>query len=400
MIWTTWSSRGIQVLSVLLFITGLLTHQFLIVTTAIFLLSGLILSHYLATQAFRNLRIHTDPSHAILEIGEEIDLSLTIANPLKIAAGVIQLRQGIPYGLSCKENFIRTEFSLAQRQQARVRMTVQGKFRGRWVFAPMDFYQTDVLGWAQMTVQKTASIMVTVWPQRVGLPENFWKSARRLGEMKGQWWDEPDPSLYRGIRSYQPGDSWRSVHPYASMRMNELMVKEVDFTRAFQVEVICHPITNLESWYGIDRDQAEDCFTLAASAIESALNQDYACGLTISCPLPGFSHGTSMAPGTGPAVLADYLTDLAWAIPSGFLSANLEGLMNQIIMRHGLPSLVIVVSPLWDSRVNPFLQQLANQGSVTGWLTTSESRADYDLDIIWRWKKGREIYAEYMARVI
>ncbi len=399
MIWTTWSSRGIQVLSGILLVTGILSRDFPVVVTAIFLLAALVLSHYLAAQAFRNLTISTDPSHATVEVGEEISLSVTLANPLNVAAGFIQLRQDIPQGLS-GESPVHAEFSLGQRQMARVSITVRASARGRWIFAPMDFYQIDVLGWAQMTVQKTAPIMVTVWPRRVALPANLWKAARRVGELKGQWWDEPDPALYRGIRPYQPGDSLRSVHPHASMRMKEIMVKESDYTRSYVVEVICHPISNLQSWYGVDREEAEDCFTLAATAVESALAQDFACGLTLSCPIPGFGHGVSFAPSSGSAVLADYLTDLAWAIPAGLLSSNLEALMNQIILRHTLPGLLIVVSPIWDSTINPYLQRLSDQGYVIGWLTTSESRADFDLDMRWHWKKGREIYAEYMARVI
>lgn len=264
----------------------------------------------------------------------------------------------------------------------------------------MDFYQTDVLGWVQMTIQKTSPITVTVWPQRIAVPPGFWKSARRLGDIKGWWWDEPDPSLYRGIRPYQPGDSFRAVHPHASMRMGEVMVKETDYTRSFHVEVICHPVSSLQSWYGVDREAAEECFILAASAVESALNQGFACGLTISCPLPGFGHGVSLPPITGSMAVADYLTDLAWAIPTGLLSSNLEELMNQMISRHALPGLVIVVSPIWDSTINPYLQQLSDQGYVIGWLTTSEGRMDFDLDMRWRWKKGREIYAEYMARIV
>ncbi|SMC03077.1 Uncharacterized conserved protein, DUF58 family, contains vWF domain [Sulfobacillus thermosulfidooxidans DSM 9293] len=401
MIWTTWSSRGIQIIAVILFLTGVLTQEFLIVTTAIFILVALFLANYMALQAFSHLQISSDRQHIIVESGETFHWSAVIANPLNIAAGRIQLRQDIPSGFSQSAPELKTEFVLGPHQQARVDMMLVSENRGRWIFPPLDLYQTDLLGWTDIATQKASPVMVTVWPKRIILPADFWRSARAMGDIKGQRWDEPDPSLYIGIRRYQPGDPLKWVHPYASMRMRELMIKEIDHTRSFHVEVICHPLSQLQSWYGIDREAVEDCFVLAASAVESALNQDFACGLTISCPLPGYGHGVSLPPVTGHSVVAEYLTNLAWAIPSGSLSSNLEMLMNQIILRNERPGLIVVVSPLWDPVLSPYLRLLAEQGYVIGWLTTSaEAHCDDDVDIRWQWKKGREIYAQYMARVI
>ncbi len=400
MIWTTWSSRTIEAVAVILVLAGLVMRNFILAVTGFFIVFALWLGYFLARRAFLHLEVEWPQSRLTLEPGQSFQWVVDIANPLSVAAGEIQLRQDVPTGLAMAEGSrIDARFVLGGRQRARLALAMHARERGRWLFGPAELSHSDLWGWSDSTQKRPAPVMVTVWPRRIPFAADLWASARAMGDAKGQMWDEPDPSLYLGVRPYRPGDPLKWVHPFASARAGGLMIKEVERVRDFHIDVICHPLTSLTPWYGTDRVAAEECFTLSASAVESALHCEIACGLTISSPLPGFGHGISLPPALGPGTREECLTDLAWTFPGGALSDNLKTLLETLTHRAGTPGLILVVSPIWDPSLEPWLNRLSGMGHVIGWLSGGPTdKTAADVDVMWRWVKGRGIYAQHVSR--
>ncbi|AUW92863.1 hypothetical protein BXT84_01925 [Sulfobacillus thermotolerans] len=385
----------LEALAALLVLAGIIAGRALWIIIGFFVAAVILLSQKWARRTYAALIIDSIPQQITLEIGQEWLYSVSISNPLAIAAGWIRVRQEIPQGLVQDDgsHHVGAEFVLGEYQKARVVWPLKGVARGRWILGDTTLVQSDLWGWRETVQKRFLPTVVTVWPRRFDIDLPLWQAVRELGETKGWLWDEPDPSYYRGIRPYRYGEPLRDVHPFASARAGTLMVKEVERVRALSVDIICHPYTADVPWHGIDMQAVETCLSLAASAVQTAFDQGLACGLTISCALPGLGHGVSLEPTMAMAARAEYFTNLAWAVATPAVSTNVQGLLENLLRQERPAGLLLVVSPKWDEAVDLLLQRLSSQGHVIGWLSAGSSvQLPTVVDVHWAWTEGGVVH--------
>jgi uncharacterized protein (DUF58 family) len=150
-----------------------------------------------------------------------------------------------------------------------------------------------------------------------------------------------DPSRFAGIRPWVPGDSIRRIHPRASARLRQPMVKRYEPSRDREVLIALDiQIETESSWSSaVNPDEVEALYVVAASLATSLERGHSAFGIVAA----GYAHSTrklasvaiSDAPGQAGRVL-DLLARL-----STFPSASFERLL-AIVRRSVRPGTVVI----------------------------------------------------------
>jgi uncharacterized protein (DUF58 family) len=171
-----------------------------------------------------------------------------------------------------------------------------------------------------------------------------------------------DPTLFAGVRPYQPGDPLRQVHWKATARTGRTVVKRFDPSRRREI-VIALDVQTVEGPHWLmayDEDLVEGLCVAAASIARQSLAEGASCGLVAAAytrtPRPIAWVPPSAGPGQLGAI-ADTLGRLA-----SFASTPFDRVLASLPRRIG-PGATIVVLTARDPRsLLPTLRRLARSG--------------------------------------
>ncbi len=148
-----------------------------------------------------------------------------------------------------------------------------GVRRGVYRPGPMALRSGDGFGLTQSDGETPglAGRMLVVWPRIV--PVETWPFLRHVwtGRTGKAGWSE-DPTVTRGVRSYEPGDPWKRIDWRVAARTDELMVRQFDTVTPLSVLFILD---------GAGLTDPEEGISLTASLILALERAGISCGLAL-----------------------------------------------------------------------------------------------------------------------
>lgn len=145
----------------------------------------------------------------------------------------------------------------------------------RGVYRPRKFVlrSGDGFGLTQSTGEVTglADRVLVVWPKIV--PVETWPFLRHVwsGSAGKAGWSE-DPTVIKGVRTYQPGDPWKRIDWRTAARTDELMVRQFDTVTPLSVLFILDAVS---------LEDKEEGISLLASLILALERSGVECGLAL-----------------------------------------------------------------------------------------------------------------------
>ncbi len=388
-------------LAFLVSVVGLVTDHVTVLLVGLFFLGLTILATQLARHTLQNMTVTSHIVQSYTELGQPVSAEMVIQNPLPWPILDVQWKIDLPQALTprgvgtalLKPGGARQTLTgtiwVASRQRVRIQYQLTGQSRGRWHIGPGSLVFRDPLSWNELVREDPTGHELTVWPRRVPLPGTFWSASQLLGPQKGQPWDSPDPLRVVGVRPYQPGDSVRHIAPYASARLQELMVKQLEPVTERTVEIFLHPKTTEAHWHGVDVELLEDTISAAASVAEAAVVEDLKVGLSSTGAVPGHIRGFTLAPRDRHDP-GDLLTALAWLQPSGTMDDDLVHVLARIDKRLNPGTVLVVVSPYWPDQLTERLEVKVRRGLRVLFLTSGDRirRTPEWIREIWHFDQG------------
>lgn len=401
MIWKAWRQETIPVLGIFVALVGLFAARISILALGLFLWGLAYLSSYLARRTLSSISVQTRLSEQHGEIGEAIASEIVVQNPLPWPILDVQWKIDLPQNIDTEgpgtallapggtRQTLTGSLWVGSRQRVRIQYQLTGYTRGRWNIGPGSLTFRDPLSWNELIREDPNVSYLTVWPRRLPLPQHFWSQNPEPGAMRGNPWDPPDPLQVIGIRPYLPGDSIRRIAPYASARMAQLMVKQLDPTAERTVEVLLHPKTTDAHWHGIDRQLLEDTVSLAASVVESAVAHHLVTGLSGTGSIPGHVRGFTLG-SERRSEATELLTALAWVQPSGTMDDDLAHVLARLNRRLTRTTTLVIVSPYWSDSFSEALAIKVRRGLSVIMLTLGDVGPSIPswVQTIWRYTEG------------
>lgn len=189
----------------------------------------------------RNLEADVDFTDRFMFENESTVLTETITNAKKLPLPWIHVKFQI--SRNGKVEFYRSDmFSILFYQQIRRRIPYTFKERGVYTIKGVDLvshnlFITDKLA---QTVQSGDTLIV--YPRRIDAEEFRVPYEKMMGEIVTKRCLMEDPYMFKGIREYQPYDSFRSINFNASARAGQWMVNTQDPS----VSQTIHILLNME----------------------------------------------------------------------------------------------------------------------------------------------------------
>lgn len=205
--------------------------------------------------------------------------------------------------------------------------------RGVYELGPIRLHVRDLMGRLAMTEERPLPARLTVAPRTIRVHDAGADRAP-IGERRARQSLVHDPSLFGGVRPFQPGDPLRRIHWRATARMGQPVSRRWEPARSRQV-ILVLDVQTVEgpTWeMAWDEDAFEALCVAAASLARSLLDNGAAVGLAAA----GFS-GTAqrlafLPPRSGLAQLGratDLLARLG-PISSGTLAGLLTWLTRRV----------------------------------------------------------------------
>jgi len=132
-----------------------------------------------------------------------------------------------------------------------------------------DFMQEDI----------TVPFGLIVYPKYVDYPESVIPLKKMLGDVSVRRFIDPDPFTFKGVREYQPTDSFRQVNWNATAKTGELMSNIYDFTIYQDITVLL----DIHKYRTYDRDFVhEEAIRIAAFICRNCIGKDIP--VSLICP--------------------------------------------------------------------------------------------------------------------
>lgn len=301
--------------------------------------------------ALKKVELRVEVESECISVGQELRLRYTLKNNKALPLLWMELCQDVPVrdclkpdGSFQKRSFSEEEAAYCGQKEAYMRRlsffmgwselqwdTVwTGECRG--VYRPRDFVlrSGDGFGLTQSTatVSGLKDRVLVVWPRLQPVKTEAFLRHVWSGSTGKMGWSE-DPTVMKGIRAYQPGDSWKRIDWRQAARTDELMIRQFDTVT---------PLTILFILDSASMEDAEEAISLVASLLLALGRSGVACGLAL--PATG-SQGPLLLRPEDPAVtaerclfaLAEFEAETATARfdEAGLMSACAEGAQTWLV---------------------------------------------------------------------
>lgn len=136
----------------------------------------------------------------------------------------------------------------------------------------------DFFGLTTSRFEIKVSNELIVYPKIKHLDEVIEVPKSLQGEISVRRWIVSDPTQIIGIRKYNNGDGFNTIHWKASAKNGELYVKKFDFTSDPSMMIFLDIQTAEMSWEGVDYDLIEKGIDIIASLMDKALKEKISVG--------------------------------------------------------------------------------------------------------------------------
>ena len=303
--------------------------------------------------------------------GERLDLDLVVRNGKPLPLPWLRIDDLVTHGAeivgrelspSVRRGFdvLRETWSIGWFERVTRHFQIVGTRRGTYRFISAELRVADLFASSHRIEERPSSTSYRVVPRIVTVRSAFTDSV--IGSVKATKGLYEEPSLFAGVRPYQPGDQLRRVHWKASARLGVPVSRRYDPAREREVliAVDMQTMPGLSWMLNWDDDLVEGLCIAALSLARTFLGDGIAVGLTVNAfsDRPQRTVFVPARAGAGQlAALADLLADV-----SPYASVSFERLLADVARRAPLGCSVIALSSRDPIEFVPTLRRLRAQG--------------------------------------
>jgi len=287
-------------------------------------------------------------------IGEEVELLVSAWNDKLLPLAWLEADDLVSEGLLVRErpvsrsdrpgfSALRSTWTLAPFERVTTHLHVSAHRRGVYRFGPVRLQVADLFGRDVAVRSDEISDTLLVRPRsvpvQIATPE-----LAPLGERRARFGLHPDPSLFAGVRPFQPGDPRRAVHWRATARLGQPVSKRYEPATIRRTVIALDVQTNEEPYWMMvyDEDALESLVVATASLARFVLEDGGSVGLAANAWSGTLARTAWVAPASGEGQLPAILDALARL--SVFASSPFEVLLRDLTARLEPGTSVIVVS--------------------------------------------------------
>jgi uncharacterized protein (DUF58 family) len=233
-------------------------------------------------------RLSTDRAVA----GDDVGLDVTIWNRKALPLPWVTGEDRVPERLTVREReemprddqlpgtlLLRNDWALGWYERVVRHFHLDAVRRGSYRFGPASLGVRDVVGRLAREEQVGEQNSLVVAPAMAALRHAGRESAP-LGERRTRHSLTVDPSLYAGVRPFQPGDSRRLVHWRATARLGSPVSRRLEPARGRDVVLVVDVQTvDGPYWLTWDEDAFESLCVIAASVARRLLDDGASVGV-------------------------------------------------------------------------------------------------------------------------
>ena len=271
--------------------------------------------------ALRGVSYERALSHTHAFVGDEIELTIRIANRKLLPIASLHVRERVPAALE----LVGVAMQPADRRTVRIlgrttalrwyervvwRYRVRCPARGAFRFGPAQLFSGDPFGIFDTAESPADFSALVVYPKLLPLEELGLPANAPLGDVRvGQLFRDPLRTI--GVRAYHPDDPLKDVHWAATARTGTLQTRVYEPTTSRSVAIFLDLDTFERYYEGIDAAQGERLISAAATLAQRLLAEGSAVGLYVNGAPAEFEHLVRLPPGRSPAQLELIMETLA-----------------------------------------------------------------------------------------
>jgi uncharacterized protein (DUF58 family) len=303
--------------------------------------------------------------------GERLDLDLVVRNGKPLPLPWLRIDDTVTHGTeivgreltpSVQRGYdvLRETWSIGWFERVTRHLQIVGTRRGSYRFISAELRVADLFASTQQIEDRPITTSYRVVPRIVGVRSAFSDSA--IGSVKASKGLYEEPSLFAGVRPYQPGDQLRRVHWKATARLGVPVTRRYDPARQREVLIA----VDMQTMPGVswmlnwDDDLVEGLCVAALSLARTFVGDGIAVGLAVNAFSDRPQRTVFVPPSAAAgqlAAMADLLADV-----SPYPSLPFERLLADVARRAPLGCSVIAVSSRDPVEFVPTLRRLRAQG--------------------------------------
>jgi len=168
--------------------------------------------------------------------------------------------------------------------------TVLCSKRGYYTATDVSISSNNIFLTGFITEERAISFNLLVYPKIVNYSESIIPLKKMLGDISVKRFIDPDPFTFKGVREYQPYDSFRQINWKATAKIGEIMSNIYDYT-VYQDLVVLIDFDNYDDY---DRKFVhEEAIRVVAFICRSCINR----GIPVSLVCPASDGRPSHLPG-------------------------------------------------------------------------------------------------------
>jgi len=356
---------------------------FLIVAGALLGAGGLVLAGILtglvvvaqsvwSRYGLRELEYERHISAARVPWGERIELNLVVRNAKILPLPWLQIDDFVSHGADIVDrrltesahrgiDVLRGTWSVGWFERVTRRLHIVGSRRGTYRFTAAELRVADIFARTTHAEERPITTTYRVIPRMVSVRSAISQSPS-VGASRAAGGLFEEPSLFAGVRPYQPGDPVRRIHWKATARTGRPVSRRYDPGREREVLLALDMQTMSDAWWMLnwDDDLVEGLCVATLSLARSYLLDGTAVGLAVNA----FSDRPQRTVYLPPAAalsqvgaVADLLADL-----SPYASVPFEHLLADVTRRAPSGCSVVAISGRDPIGFAPVLRRLGAQG--------------------------------------
>lgn len=301
---------------------------------------------------FLNLEYEMKTAKQVYEIGEEIEITSIIKNKKFLSISFLSVKEVFPEGFNIKSN--KYNLIILPFQKVERTYKVKGMQRGKYSLNEVNLELGDFLGFKNK--YKTIKIKknITILPKKEALSNEVSSHGSLYGDISIKRWILEDPLMNIGVREYTGNESIKYIHWPSSVKHNDLMVKQFDYTTDSSAEVFLNIESNKPYWKNIDKKAIEKSIVITRSILEEFEKEKIAYGFGVNTYVnnKGNSKGAFYYPSFSRNSLSKYLKVLAEI--NYIISNSFEKTLLDIVrLKNTYNTLVIITPKVLDSYIDP-----------------------------------------------
>lgn len=325
--------------------------------------------------------------------GEQVELIEEIANAKWLPVPWLRVESQLPVHLHFQQldNFSVSSGQLYQNHKSFFSLSPYTKItrthritcakRGWYKLHTVTLTGGDLLGLSNASEQIALTGELLVYPKPAVVPVHELPYHSWQGDQSVRRWIVSDPFILAGVRSYQPGDTFKQINWKATAKTGTLQVHQYDFTADRRLMIYLNVDDAEGMWRNVNEFAIiERGIEWAAGAAEAVISQGMEVGFATNMPIAGNSMKESahIEPRAGHEHLIGIFEVMAK------LEIERTELFHLMLEREALSGYserdVLIITTYWNNALELQAEQLRYNGNaVAVWLLPYKAlAADHD----------------------